>query len=403
MSTLETLPMLDEHSPSMYGIAGKIVSTLLPHSEADPFGLLMTVLARSSAYVGSNAYVPVSAGAKQPPRLYVLLVGDSSRARKGVSESDVGSVFDQAEGEFAVTRIKSGLSSGEGLLKVLAPRDDETASDPRLLVVETEFASVLTVAAREGNTLSTMVRDLWDRGRTATMTRKDPLHVDDAHLCIVGHITKEELTRKLSGVDIANGFANRILFANVHRSKRLPHGGSLSDTDRDLLASDWHRALAKARELRGPIKRDTEARGLWELWYNDLDDEVFGLYGSLVARAEAHVTRLSLTYALLDASPVITTEHHQAALHIWERCEASIRMIYPPAQTTGNREADRLLDAIRTRGVVTKSEAYRTVFGNHISDEQLDNAVGVLVEAGKIEEHVIETKGRPRTEYRLTE
>jgi hypothetical protein len=148
-------PKFDIDSPSMTGILGQIVRTVLPHSEADPFGLLMTALSRSSAFLGSGAYVPVSAGSRQPARLYVILVGSTARARKGVTESDIGSIFDQVDPAFAETRIKSGLSSGEGLLKALARKDDEPENDPRLLVVETEFASVLTVLGREGNTIST--------------------------------------------------------------------------------------------------------------------------------------------------------------------------------------------------------------------------------------------------------
>ena len=403
MKTGALLPEFDIDSPSMTGILGQIVRTVLPHSEADPFGLLMTALSRSSAFLGSGAYVPVSAGSRQPARLYVILVGSTARARKGVTESDIGSIFDLVDPTFAETRIKSGLSSGEGLLKALSRKDDEPDLDPRLLVVETEFASVLTVLGREGNTISTAIRDLWDRGRTATMTKKDPINVENAHLCIMSHITEEELHRKLSTVDIANGFANRFLFAHVQRSKRLPHGGSLSDTERDLLASQWRQALAKGSEIHGPIRRNEEAMSLWEDWYNELDDDVPGLYGSLVARAEAHVTRISLIYALLDGSPVITAKHHLAALDIWQRCEATIQRLYPQAETTGNKEADRILDALRARGSLTRSELTRSVFSNHITDTQLDNAVGILIEVGKIQERTIDTKGRPRTEYHLVE
>jgi hypothetical protein len=227
-------------------------------------------------------------------------------------------VFDQAEPEFTY-RTRSGLSSGEGLAAAFTTESDDAPGDGRLLVIEPEFARVLQVIGREGNTLSTTVRDLWDRGATATLTRVNPIRVEGAHLCLLAHVTAEELHAKLRAVEIANGFGNRFLIARVQRSKRLPHGGSLTDTDKSPLALDWHRALQAAQQITGPVTRDAAAADAWAEWYDALSDNVYGLHGSLIARAEAHVTRLSLLYALLDNSPTITRAHHDAAVALWDR------------------------------------------------------------------------------------
>jgi hypothetical protein len=48
---------------------------------------------------------------------------------------------------------------------------------------------------------------------------------------INGHITETELRRKLMRTELANGFANRFLFAKVRRSKSLRHGGHLGEAD----------------------------------------------------------------------------------------------------------------------------------------------------------------------------
>ena len=69
----------------------------------------------------------------------------------------------------------SGLSSGEGLIaEVRDPLDhnDTTApTDKRLLVLEPEFAQVMKVLAREGNTLSPVVRNSWDSKRLQSLVR----------------------------------------------------------------------------------------------------------------------------------------------------------------------------------------------------------------------------------------
>ena len=44
-------------------------------------------------------------------------------------------------------------------------------------MVEQEYAQVLKVLSREGNTLSPIVRQAWDGDTLQTMVRNNPLHV----------------------------------------------------------------------------------------------------------------------------------------------------------------------------------------------------------------------------------
>src|SRR5690606_14877967 len=96
---------------------------------------------------------------------------------------------------------------------------------------------VLKAAQREGSILSAVLRDAWDRGDLSNMTRHSPLRVKGAHITVVGHITVEELHRQLTETEAANGYANRHLFFWVSRSKRLPNGGRLDDSDVAALGS----------------------------------------------------------------------------------------------------------------------------------------------------------------------
>src|SRR5262249_51213837 len=149
--------------------------------------------------------------------------------------------------EWGDARIASGLSSGEGL--IWAVRDpieklepirekkeirgyrtvieDPGVEDKRLLVLEPEFASVLRVLERDGNTLSAVIRDAWDRGDLRTLTKNSPARASGAYISIIGHITLEELRRYLTATEAGNGFANRFLWLCVKRSKTLPEGGNL--------------------------------------------------------------------------------------------------------------------------------------------------------------------------------
>lgn len=144
-------------------------------------------------------------------------------------------------------RVLNGLSSGEGLIHAVrdpvVSRDktgekvvlDDGVEDKRLLVMEPELAGVLKVMSREGNTLSPVIRQAWDEGTLQTLTKNSPTRATDAHVSIVGHVTKAELLRHLTETEAANGFANRFLWLLVKRSKELPFGGALHEEDTSSL------------------------------------------------------------------------------------------------------------------------------------------------------------------------
>ena len=85
----------------------------------------------------------------------------------------------------------SGLSSGEGVK--WAVRDeriedkevvDAGVTDKSLLVIESEFAHALRTTARSGNTLSATIRESWDSGTLATLTKNDPVKATGAHIVL---------------------------------------------------------------------------------------------------------------------------------------------------------------------------------------------------------------------------
>jgi hypothetical protein len=110
------------------------------------------------------------------------------------------------------------------------------------------------VLAREGNTLSAVVRQAWDGEPLQTMVRNDPLRATGAHIGIVGHITRDELLRYLTATELANGFANRFLLVGVERSKLLPFGGAL---DGQQFVELRDRVRLALRFAAGRLRRET--------------------------------------------------------------------------------------------------------------------------------------------------
>lgn len=397
MSEVSERSELNLHPDALQGVAGQIVQAIEPHSEADPAALLATILARSSAVIGANAYLPVSAAARQVPRLYAVIVGRSSRARKGTTEADIRGIFAGVDPWFDSECTVSGLSSGEGLIARLESAGNDVPDiDVRLLVIEPEFARVLAAAKRDGSILSPVIRDLYDRGEAACITRAAPLNAK-GHVVIVGHSTVEELRARLTTLEVSNGFANRFVIVHASRSKRLAHGGSMSEDEREHVARIWQEAISRGRTIHGRVTRSDTAAAEWEAFYESLDDEVFGLYGTLVARAESHVARLSLVYALLDGSNVIQLAHHRAAVAMWNYCEASVRQIWPPNDTSGDPDTDCLFAALRERGELSRVDISR-LFTGHRSGAEID----ALIErnSDRLDERIVSTQGRPKSMYK---
>ena len=212
--------------PEAYtGLLGDIVGALAPHTEADPVAVLAQALVAAGAVIGRGAHFAVEATLHHPNE-YVLLVGESAKARKGSSWDHVARLMGAADPGFAA-RTSTGLSSGEGL--VWALRDpagtDPGASDPRLLVVEPEFASVLKSTGRDVSTLSPVLRSAWDGRPLALLTRTAPARARAAHLAVIGHITAVELAQHTAGIEAANGLLNRFLLIACRRARLLPEGG----------------------------------------------------------------------------------------------------------------------------------------------------------------------------------
>ncbi|MGH9226286.1 MAG: DUF3987 domain-containing protein [Acidimicrobiales bacterium] len=296
-------------------------------------------------------------------------------------------------------RVASGLSSGEGLIwRVRDGVDPEPqTADKRLLVLESEFASVLKSTAREGNTLSPVVRNAWDHKVLQALTKNSPATATGAHISIVCHITRDELVRWTTATELANGFLNRFMLFAVRRSKLLPEGGSID-------ALEWGPVLARLRAAldhgRSPrrLGLDDDARRRWWAVYPELSAAQPGLLGAVTARAEAHVVRLALIYALLDCSEEIGLAHLGAALAVWAHAQASAEWVF--GDSLGDPVADEIWRALRDEPAGLTRTEIRDLFGRNRRSRDIDAALGSLSDAGRIDRDSRQDRGRPAELWR---
>jgi hypothetical protein len=412
---------------AFHGLVGEIVHAIEPYSEADPAALLAHLLTGFGALVGPNVYA-MAGDAQHPARLNAVCVGVTSKARKGSAARPIERLLQMVDADFVPGRVKEGLSSGEGLIwqvrdpsgKARARRgksgglpamaigddaaEDESApadagaDDKRLWLIESEFASVLRMVEREGNTLSAIVRRAWDSGTLESLTKNSPAKGTNAHISIMGHVTKEELLRYLSRTELASGFANRFLWVASRRGQLLPDGEAVPEAVLAPLAAklkdvqDWARA-------RRQLRRDADASALWIGVYPSLSNGRPGMLGAATNRAEAQVLRLSVLYAVLECSDMIRAEHLKAALAVWRYADQTSLWLFGDA--LGDPVADTVLTALRQRGEMSRDDIVN-LLQRHPGKARVDQALDLLRGLGLAQMERRQTGGRPREVWTAT-
>jgi hypothetical protein len=395
----ERLPLLDQKA--LVGYSEKFTNLSCRNSEASLAAVLITFLVRFGVEVGTGPKMEIG-DTLHYARIFAVIVGATSKARKGTSAKPIDKLFSKLTRPSRKT--PGPLSSGEGL--IFAVRDpgetsegtlDSGVDDKRLYVIDEEFGGALACSKRKGNTLSTVIRSAWDDGNLDPLTKTSKISTTNAHIGIVTHITIRELTDKFSSNDFYSGFANRFLWVFSSRQKLVPFPLPMPPEELKELQDELERILSKAKTVK-VISLDESAKSLWEEKYPELSDEHPGLVGAIINRGEAQVLRIAIIYCLLDGEQTISVVHLEAALAVWQYCVDSAYHIF------GEREDDdisqKILDGLK--GGPLDGTGLSKIFSGHKDKSILDEKIAELIRVGKVvSEKDTSTGGRPRLLYRL--
>jgi hypothetical protein len=396
-STPSANPSLGE--AALHGLAGRAIRTIAPHTEAHPASMLLQLLTVYGNLLGRGPHCMVDA-TRHSLNLYVVLVGDSSKARKGTSWSQIARLFAEVDQPWLSTRVTTARLTAGGLVQAL--RDHQPPTDRRLLALSEEFASVLHTLKSGNGTLSPLLRCAWDSGHLPAPGMHHHLQAPPTHFSLIAHITQRELAQNLHRTEAHNGFANRCLWGWVERSNCLPEGGSLDATELAAIARELRRALDWATSTPEILfRRDAAARELWRDRYPALSQLSPGLRGAATSRAEAQVLRLSAIYAALDSTSTIGLPHLEAALTVWDYCYASASVLF--GMSTGDPIADRIREAIEGSPTGLSRDQIRRLFHGHVDSNRIVAALEKLVALGALAARNEPTAGRHSTLWSVTE
>lgn len=362
---------------SMFGVLGTIVSKIAPHTEANPIAIYSQLITIIGSYFGRIASSHVS-GDKHYSNLMTLIVGDSALARKGTSLGAAIAILEEIIPDFVKNNIKSGATSAEGIIfhnrdPIYEIKDkkgklekicvDAGVTDKRLMIIETEFGSVLISMKREGNKLSTTIRDAYDSKNLSTLSKNNSVKSTNPHISIIAHITIEELKHLLNVVDVFNGFGNRFMYIYTKADKILPEAPSIKDLnlkgELSLLSEAihfWDKDLNVLSNHR--VKFSIEAQKLWNETYTSfMKTPESGIIGTLLNRNLVHVKKIALIFAMLDKQLLIQKEHLEAALKIGEYSKESIRFIFKDSASRLSNKHKKVLSLLESS---IKNQATRT-------------------------------------------
>jgi hypothetical protein len=382
---------------ALYGLPGEAVRALAPHTEAQPEAILLQLLVAFGNVIGPGPHCMVGA-TRHTLNLFLVLVGESSKARKGTSWNQIARLFAEVDPAWTENRVTSARLTARGLIAMMG----QQTGDRRLLLLAEELASVLHTMGRSRSHLSPLLRCAWDSGTLRMLDRDRLLQASGGHLSLIGHITHRELTESLHPTEAHNGFANRCLWARVHRVQCLPDGGNLDPQALSAIARRLRHAVEWTQSQPEILfRRDPAANELWNDYYATLSQERPRLHGTATGRAEAQALRLSALYAALDCSPIIRLPHLHAALVLSDYCSYSAASLF--GDCVGDSVADRIREALQAAPNGLARDQIRKLFHGHVSSGIIDQALERLTSLHLATSRYVFGRGRPTLLWFATE
>jgi hypothetical protein len=392
--------------PAMfYGVLGDLVQAADPTTEADPAGVLASLLAGTGVAVGPGPHVQIG-NTRHPLLIWPLLFGRTGSGRKGEATDTAGLFLRAAVCDWFDISV-TGLSSGEGLIERIrdpqSEHDEGGTMDKRLCVTETEFSTVMARARREGSTLGTVLRQAWDARTLAVLTRI-AYKATRPHVAIIGHIPPKEFRMRLAESDMVGGSYNRFLPIYVERSKKLPIPQGIPEPELDAAAAQLRQAITTARDLDRLHLGEHATR----LWSADLYDEFTAAddedhaWTEFTRRAAPYCLRIAALYAALDGTAVISTAHLTAAAALVRYSIASA--VYVLDKQLRDPRLDRIrraIDGAGTAGIARTDIS--ALFSRNVTRAQLNELLATLTATGQYETITVPTGGRPSIRYRRTQ
>ena len=384
----------------LHGLIGDIARAGSVSTEANPFAIAANTIAFMGCAVGRGPFMSVG-NTWHHARQFTLHIGRSGRGRKGDATTLVSRIEWALRGmnADATPQVhRGGLSSREGLVFLIhdgykeGKNEVEAVLDKRLMVIESEFANILMQSRRDGNTLSSALRDCWDGVSMKPATKSSRLWATEPHVSLAAAITPGELHSLMASRDLTNGFANRFLMFWAEKTKSLAFPSPTPQTEVDALARrvlevlEFCNATRWAEKNNLRVSLSPDARKRYEaLYHGELNDNSAGeRVTALIERRAPMLLRLAMLFALCDLTDEVQLVHINAAL-AWVRFSIdSVKFVFASAAdevatAETNDTAEKILVYLREKGEASRGDLSVNCFQKHATKARLDAALDELL------------------------
>lgn len=321
-------PVIEDKA--FYGILGKMVNLIKDETEASKEALLFQAIVILGNLFDRKFYMTIN-GSNIYTNEFALMVGKTSKARKGTGFKAISFFFKKGWGKVFEDRIKRGVSTGEGIIwaihddifKEFIDKNGERQKkleyagieNKNLIFLEEEFSKPIKNGKRDNNNLSETLRVAFDSDTLQSLSKIQPATASNPNISLIGHTTKEEFTKVLSDVDKDNGMFNRILFAHSYRANILPHpkdfeimlkeSGILIDL---FVLKDF---IDKSESIK--INFTDKGAEWWDKFYTEHGNAPDQANENIKGRTETHILKIAMIFAVSDKTYQLDVDHLEAA------------------------------------------------------------------------------------------
>jgi putative DNA primase/helicase len=405
-------PTPEQAETMLYGTVGLFAKAAADGKGLDPIAAALACLTWLGTEVSPRIVLQI-ADSYHPARIFGVHVGRSSRGAKGDSSQLLKKVIrriSKQHSELLGAFHSGGLSTREGLALQLhdgftqGEQETPAVTDKRLFVIESEFANIMAQTKRDGNTLSTALRDAFDYPcKIDPMTKTNRISSTNPHIGILGNITPYELASKLSKNEISNGVINRFMLIYSERMANVPFPPATDNGLVDMLANEFASVIHWAKGSYGDSSfdlydsqvvatLDNHAKAFWVIVFDELSNPYGGEFiAAATDRRRVFALRLALLFAITDKSLVIQ-EHHIRAGVEWARFSARTAAYVlggagsGDVETVDKTQLDKLMTFLKSKkGFVSRTDISADCFKRHISKTKLDGLLQLAIDSQLIE------------------
>ncbi|QCX75727.1 hypothetical protein C9F11_10235 [Streptomyces sp. YIM 121038] len=366
-----------------YGAIGHAVRRAMPHTEADPVGVLASLLALWSAAVQGHISQPRSG---RPAVVWAVLVGRSGTGAKGVTADAAWRLMGPSLTRFLSTRVRDSFKSGAAIVQSLAELEEDTerseqGADGRALLFEEELSHTLKAVNKDTDFGSTLIK-AWERKRISNTVKTSKGNVETVVpaplLGLYAHIQPATFRLVAKPQSAASGLFNRMLFIRVQSSQEIPipleERAPLEDVKPATALRDAYRwATSEPRTMHWSAKAVARLNALRPVLRAELEatpEEVSVFY----ERAFEQTLRVATILSAANMKEEISGKAVDAAAAFVGYANRSIKGVLEEAPKPGRVPrplADLMADALdRHGGEMTATEMLRAV-GSRFGAQQI--------------------------------